>query len=61
MSCCVCASILASAKGWKKRKNLYSDGCKSEKATLAKCIEKLCGVTIESVGFSLYATSAVLN
>ena len=56
MFCCVCASILASAKGWKKHKNLYSDGCKSEKATLAKCIEELCGVTIDSVGFSQEST-----
>ena len=56
MSCCVCASVLSSAKGWKKRKNLYSDGCKAEKETITKCMEELCGVTIDSVGFSQEST-----
>ena len=45
MSCCVCGSLLSTAKG----KKLHSERFTSGKATLISCVE-LYGITLDSIG-----------
>lgn len=50
MSCCVCASILATGKGKKRHKKVNGGYFDSGKAVLLKCIEELSGVSPDQVG-----------
>ena len=48
MSCCVCRSLLSTAKGKKRHKKLHNERFTSGKAMLISCIE-LYGVTLDSI------------
>ena len=53
MSCCICASIIATGKGKKHHKKLNGGYFDSGKTVLLKCIEGLSGVSPDQIGLNL--------